>query len=156
MAHELFPVHHHVCLPGSAARRHGCAIADYQDPQLLAAIGLTFGTALGAMLPGTRLQDRTFGGVGKVLRQTGEAQLEAGLEKVKEAAGDAVKAAEEKAEQSGLLPTGEGPTTAERVSEVADTAVEAARETLRGRGPAELTEELASTSILACIRSGGL
>ena len=125
-------------LPGAGqAHQSVRAIANTvsnQDPLLLAALGLAFGTALGALLPGTRLEDETFGGVGKVLRQTGEAQLEAGLEKVKEAAGDAVKAAEEKAEQSGLLPTGEGPTVAERVSEVANTAVEAAREKLRGSG----------------------
>ena len=112
------------------------AIADTvsdQDPLLLAALGLAFGTALGAMLPGTRLEDETFGGVGKTLRQAGEAQLEAGLEKVKEVAGSAVEAAEQKAEESGLLPTGDGPTVAERLSDIADTAVEAARDTLRDR-----------------------
>ena len=119
------------------AQRSVRAIADTvsdQDPLLLAALGLAFGTALGAMLPGTRLEDETFDEVGKVLRQAGEAQLEAGLEKVKEVAGSAVEAAEQKAEESGLLPTGDGPTVAERVSEVANTAVEAARNTLRGRG----------------------
>ena len=132
-------------LPGAGqAQRSVRAIADTvsnQDPLLLAAVGLAFGTALGAMLPGTRLEDETFGGVGKSLRQAGEAQLEAGLEKVKEVAGNAVEAAEKKAEESGLLPTGEGPTVAERLSDVADTTVEAARNTLRGSWfRAELTE----------------
>ena len=88
-------------LPGAGqAQRSVRAIADTvsdQDPLLLAAIGLAFGTALGAMLPGTRLEDETFGGVGKILRQAGEAQLEAGLEKVKEVAGHAVEAAQSKA-----------------------------------------------------------
>lgn len=125
-------------LPGAGqAQRSVRAIADTvsdQDPLLLAALGLAFGTALGAMLPGTRLEDETFGGVGKSLRQAGEAQLEAGLEKVKEVAGSAVDAAEQKAEESGLLPTGDGPTVAERLTNVADTAMEAARDTLRGSG----------------------
>ncbi len=60
-------------LPGAGqAQRSVRAIADAvsdQDPLLLAAIGLAFGTALGSMLPGTRLEDETFGGVGKVLSQ---------------------------------------------------------------------------------------
>ena len=85
------------------------------------------------MLPGTRLEDETFGGVGKTLRQAGEAQLDAGLEKVKEAAGHAVEAAESKAEEEGLLPTGEGPTVADRLSDFVDAAVDAAHDTLRGR-----------------------
>jgi len=104
-----------------------------QDPLLLAAMGLAFGTALGAMLPGTRLEDETFGRVGQSLRRTGEAQLEAGLEKVKEAAGSAVEAAHAAADQTGLLPSGEGPTVADRLSDVAGSAVEAARDKLRGR-----------------------
>jgi len=124
-------------LPGAEqAQRSVRAVADTvsdQDPLLLAAMGLAFGTALGAMLPGTRVEDETFGSVGETLRQAGEAQLEAGLEKVKEAAGHAVEAAQETAEDKGLLPTGDGQTVAERLSDVADTAVEAARDTLRDR-----------------------
>ena len=107
-------------------------VAD-QDPLLLAAMGLAFGTALGAMLPGTRLEDETFGRAAQSLRRTGEAQLEAGLEKVKEAAGSAVEAAHAAADELGLLPSSEGPTVADRLSDVAGSAVEAARDTLRGR-----------------------
>src|SRR4029078_829024 len=95
---------------------------------------VSFETVLAPMLPGTRLEDETLGGVSKTLRQAGEAQLEAGLEKGKEGAGSAVDAAAQKTEESGLLPTGDGPTVAERLTNVADTAVEAARDTLRGSG----------------------
>jgi len=102
-----------------------------QDPLLLAAMGLAFGAALGAMLPGTRIEDQTLGSIGETLRETGEAGLKVGIDKVKDAAGQAVEAAQETATDKGLLPNSEGPTVANRLSDVAGSALDAARKSLR-------------------------
>ena len=44
-----------------------------------------------------------------------------------------MEAAQSKAEEEGLLPTGERPTVADRLSDFVDAAVDAAHDTLRGR-----------------------
>ena len=44
-----------------------------------------------------------------------------------------MEAAQSEAEEESLLPTGERPTVADRVSDFVDAAVDAAHDTLRGR-----------------------
>jgi hypothetical protein len=106
------------------------AILD-QDPFVLAALGVALGTAIGAALPATEFEDEQLGPLGDRVRQMGEEGLAAGLEQASEVAERAFEAGKEEADRQGLMPSGDGGTLAEKVSNVVDSAAAAAQEALR-------------------------
>ena len=75
-----------------------------QDPFVLAALGVALGTAIGAALPRTELEDETLGAMGDQLRTAAGETLTAGVEQATEAAEHAFDAAKEEADRQGLMP----------------------------------------------------
>ena len=102
-----------------------------QDPFVLAALGVALGTAIGAALPRTEVEDQTLGAMGDKLRTAGAETLEAGLEQATEVAEHALDAAKEEADRQGLTPPHSSATVSERVSSVVGSAAAAAEEALR-------------------------
>ena len=108
-----------------------------QDPFVLAALGVALGTAIGAALPRTEVEDQTLGAMGDKLRTAGADTLEAGLEQATEVAEHALDAAKEEADRQGLTPPDSSATVSERVSSVVGSAAAAAEEALRERNKQE-------------------
>ncbi len=116
---------------GSNAR-HSAEDMFEREPLVLAALGLTLGTAIGAMLPHTRLEDETLGKYGAKLRHTGEDLYEKGVEEAKDVAAEAYGAVKQEADRQGL--TGDGQATvADRVGEVFKSAAERTEESVRDK-----------------------
>jgi hypothetical protein len=112
--------------------RHAAEDMFEREPLMLAALGLTLGTAIGALLPHTRLEDETLGKYGNKLRDAGEDLYEKSVEEAKDVAAEAYGAAKEEADRQGL--TGDGQTTvADRVAEVVKSAAERTEESVRGK-----------------------
>jgi hypothetical protein len=107
-----------------------------QDPFVLAAFGVALGTAIGAALPRTELEDETLGAMGDQLRTAAGETLTAGMEQATEAAERAFDAAKKEADRQGLMPD-ETATVSERVSSVVGSAAAAAEEALRERDEKE-------------------
>jgi hypothetical protein len=113
-----------------AQARHAAEDMFEREPLMLAALGLTLGTAIGAMLPHTRLEDETLGKYGNKLRDAGEDLYEKGMEEAKNVAAEAYGAAKEEADRQGL--TGDGQTTvADRVAAVVKSAAERTEESAK-------------------------
>jgi Protein of unknown function (DUF3618) len=102
-----------------------------REPLVLAALGLTLGTAIGAMLPHTRLEDETMGSYGEQMRRAGEELYEKGVREAKDVAADVYDAAKEEADRQGL--TGDDRPVAERISEVMKTAAETTEDAIRDK-----------------------
>lgn len=115
-----------------AQARHAAEDMFEREPLVLAALGLTIGTAIGAMLPHTRIEDETLGKYGRKLRQTGEDLYEKGMEEAKDVAAEAYGAAKQEADRQGLTGDSEA-TVADRVSEVFKSAAERTEESVRGK-----------------------
>ncbi|WP_353643711.1 hypothetical protein [Mesorhizobium sp. WSM2239] len=115
-----------------AQARHAAEDMFEREPLVLAALGLTLGTAIGAMLPHTRLEDETLGKYGRKLRHAGEDLYEKGMDEAKDVAAEAYGAAQKEADRQGL--TGDDKTTvADRVGEVFKSAAERTEETVRDK-----------------------
>lgn len=112
--------------------RHAAEDMLEREPLVLAALGLTLGTAIGAMLPHTRLEDETMGKYGRTLRRAGEDLFEKGVEEAKDVAAEAYGAIKQEADRQGLGGDGQR-TVADRVSEVLKSAVDQTEETVRDR-----------------------
>ena len=102
-----------------------------REPLALAALGLTLGTAIGALLPHTRLEDETLGSYGKEMRRAGEELYEKGVREAKDVAADVYDAAKAEADRQGL--TGDDRPVAERISEVMKTAAERTEDAIRDK-----------------------
>ena len=89
-----------------------------QDPFVLAALGVALGTAIGAALPRTELEDETLGAMGDQLRTAAGETLTAGVEQATEAAEHAFDAAKEEADRQGLMPRKTTPQRFPNVSAV--------------------------------------
>ena len=116
---------------GSQAR-HAAEDMFEREPLMLAALGLTLGTALGALLPHTRLEDEALGKYGRKLRHVGEDFYEKGMEEAKDVAAEAYGAVKEEADRQGLRGDGEA-TVADRVGEVIKSAAERTEEKVRDK-----------------------
>lgn len=116
---------------GSQAR-HAAEDMFEREPLVLAALGLTLGTAIGALLPHTRLEDEALGKYGRKLRHVGEDLYEKGMEEAKDVAAEAYGAVKEEADRQGLRGDGEA-TVADRVGEVIKSAAERTEEKVRDK-----------------------
>lgn len=115
---------------GTQARDRAQEVFD-REPLALAALGLTLGTAIAAMLPHTRLEDETLGKYGKDIRRAGEELYQDGIQEAKDVASDAYDAAREEADRQGLTNDGNERPYAERVSDVMKAAAETTEDALR-------------------------
>ena len=103
-----------------------------REPLVIAALGLAVGTAIGAMLPSTTLEDEQLGRYGDKLRDTAEDLMEKGVEGAKEVAAETYETIKEEADHHGLSGSGE-TSVVEQVGEVVKSAAAKTEKTVRAR-----------------------
>ena len=103
-----------------------------REPLVLAALGLAAGAAIGALLPHTAVEDETFGGYGRKLRDAGEDMIEKGIEEAKDVASEVYDATRKEADRQGLTPEGEG-SLVDKVSNVVKAAAAKTEESVRDK-----------------------
>ena len=96
------------------------------EPLVIGALGLAVGLAIGAALPSTPLEDRTFGSARDKLLDEAKARASDGVEQVKDAAAAAYQGVSEAAEEEGLIG-GEGGSIVEKAETVLRAGVDAAK-----------------------------
>jgi hypothetical protein len=100
-----------------------------QDPLVLAALGLAFGTAIGAMLPRTDFEDEQLGSTSDTLRDKASELLNQGVEGVKDVAAQAYQTVKDEADKQGI---GTDPASlVDAVSDVARSAASQAEKSVR-------------------------
>jgi hypothetical protein len=76
-----------------------------REPLVMAALGLAVGTAIGAMLPSTAIEDEQFGRYRDKLGEAAEDLVDKSVESAKEVAADAYQTVKEEADRQGLKST---------------------------------------------------
>lgn len=104
-----------------------------QEPLIIGALGLAVGVAVGAALPSTTLEDRTFGAARDDLVKAGGEKLEAAAGTLRASGEAALNAVKSEADNQGL--SGEGGSLVEKAEAVVRSGVEAARDELGGARP---------------------
>jgi Protein of unknown function (DUF3618) len=102
-----------------------------QEPLIIGALGLAVGVAVGAALPSTRLEDRTFGAARDDLVEAGGRKLAAAAEDLGASGQAALEAAREEADRQGLAPS--DGSLVDKAEAVVRSAATAARDEL-GQG----------------------
>lgn len=97
-----------------------------EQPLVVGAIAIAIGAAIGAALPSTRKEDELMGGPRDRLKDEALDYGEKAVKSAEHVANEAWRAADRKAGEVGLKPEGD-TTIAEKVSEVADAALTAAK-----------------------------
>ncbi|MFI0849234.1 hypothetical protein [Mesorhizobium sp. IMUNJ 23232] len=77
------------------------------EPLIIAALGLAVGTAIGAMLPRTTLEDQNLGAYSDKVRGAAKDLMEKGVEGAKEVAADAYQTVKDEADRVGMSQTGD-------------------------------------------------
>nr|MDQ2705812.1 hypothetical protein [Pseudomonadota bacterium] len=101
-----------------------------QDPLLVAALGVTVGAVVGAMLPASELEKEQIGPHAQRFRKDAEEMIDKGLDSAGRVAAKTYDALKEEADRQGLAP-GEGPSLGERVGEVVRSAAQSAEDAAR-------------------------
>ena len=127
----------------SAANRYGSGATDMaarakhsaqdmlqREPLVVAALGLAVGTAIGAMLPRTALEDEQMGRYRDKIRDTAEGMLEKGMEGAKEVAAEAYQTIKEEADRHGLSGGG-AKSVVDQVGDVVKSAATRTEEAVR-------------------------
>ncbi|MFU0504401.1 hypothetical protein [Pseudaminobacter sp. NGMCC 1.201702] len=118
---------------GMAARaRHRAEDLFEREPLLVAALGLAVGTAIGAMLPRTAVEDEQMGRYRDKARDAAGDLLQQGIEGAKDVAAEAYSTIKEEADRQGLRGGGD-TSMVEQVSEVAKSAAARTEEAVRER-----------------------
>jgi hypothetical protein len=110
-----------------------------REPLVLGAIGVAVGAALGAMLPGTRFEDATFGETRDSLLRDAEKAVDHAAEAARKVGAEAFEAAKSASEDAGLTIEGKG--VAERIGEVANAALSAGKDAVEREIGASADEE---------------
>ena len=110
------------------APRNAADLVD-QEPLLIAAMGLTLGAVVGAMLPTTEFEREQIGAQADRLREGVEGLVEKGREGADRIASKAYDALKQEADRQSLAS--DGPSVGERVSKVVKSAVDAASDATR-------------------------
>lgn len=112
---------------GAAGRRAARSFEDIlqQEPLIIGALGLAVGVAVGAALPSTSLEDRTFGASRDDLVRTGGEKLAAAAGGLRASGEAAMEAARAEADNQGLA--GNDGSLVEKAEAVVRSAAEAAR-----------------------------
>jgi hypothetical protein len=100
-----------------------------QDPLVLAALGLAFGTAIGAMLPRTDFEDEQLGSTSDTLRDKASELLNQGVEGVKEVAAQAYQTVKDEADKQGIATN--PASLVDAVSDVARSAASQVEKSVR-------------------------
>lgn len=104
--------------------------AAQQEPLLIAALGLTVGAVVGAMLPASDLEKEQIGPYSDRLRKGAKEMLDKGMDSAERVASKTYDALKEEADKQGLAP-GEGPSVGERVGNVVRSAAQSAEDAVR-------------------------
>ena len=102
-----------------------------QDPLVLAALGMAVGTAIGAMLPQTEIENEQLGSYRDQLLDSAEDMLDKGVEAAKDVAGKAYATAKREADSERLK--GGDMTVAEKVGEVVKSVAKETEPEIRDR-----------------------
>lgn len=100
-----------------------------QEPLVVGALGLAVGLAIGAALPSTPIEDRTFGAARDKLLGEAKSRASEGLEQAKSVAAAAYEGVSDAAEQEGLVG-GDGGSLVEKAETVIRAGVDAAKDSL--------------------------
>ncbi|WP_369062395.1 DUF3618 domain-containing protein [Caulobacter sp. 73W] len=98
-----------------------------REPLVLGGLGLAVGAALGAALPSTDLEDRTFGSARDKMLDEGRSFAERGVQSAKHVAATVYDEVRDEAEQQGLVGGQEGGSLLEKAQSVVERGIEAAR-----------------------------
>jgi len=101
-----------------------------REPLVIAALGLAVGTAIGAMLPSTTIEDEQLGPYREKLRDTAEDLIEDGVEGAKEVAAETYQTIKDEADRQGLGASGE-TSVVEQVGKVVKSAAAKTEKSLR-------------------------
>lgn len=120
-------------------RSSASAITDALDskPFMVGAATMALGIAIGAALPGTRMEDRWLGDERDALRDAAQGQARDLARSASNAARAGLAAASKAAKEEGLAPGPDGKTLAAKVDTVIRSGVEKTRRTLEGEADAE-------------------
>lgn len=112
---------------GAAGRKTARSFEDIlqQEPLIIGALGLAVGVAVGAALPATSLEDRTFGAARDDLVEAGQEKLAAAAQGLRASGEAAIAAAKQEAGDQGL--TGDDGSLVDKAESVVRSGVEAAR-----------------------------
>ena len=102
-----------------------------QDPLVLAALGMAVGTAIGAMLPQTEIENEQLGSYRDQLLDSAEDMLDKGVEAAKDVAGKAYATAKREADSDRLK--GGDMSVAEKVGEVVKSVAKETEPEIRDR-----------------------
>ncbi|RLQ88725.1 DUF3618 domain-containing protein [Notoacmeibacter ruber] len=98
------------------------------EPLVFGAIAIAVGAAIGAALPPTRREDEWMGQTRDDLRDEAYERGREAVAGARDVAEKTYAAASERAEEKGLKPSAQGETVAEKVSDVARTAAQTAKD----------------------------
>jgi hypothetical protein len=101
-----------------------------REPLVIAALGLAVGTAIGAMLPSTGIEDEQFGRYRDSLGSAAEDLMGRGVETAKEVAAGAYETVKEEADRHGLKSTDDA-SVVEQVSRVLRSTAEKTEQAVR-------------------------
>ena len=102
------------------------------EPLILAALGLAVGTAIGAMLPRTSLEDQQLGSYSDAIRNTAQNLMEKGVEGAEEVAAEAYQTVKDEADRQGVSGAGDG-SIVEKVAEVVRSTSSKTEQTIRDK-----------------------
>ncbi|WP_224665126.1 hypothetical protein [Mesorhizobium sp. ES1-1] len=108
----------YVSATSGQAAKAATATADMlrQEPLVLAALGLALGTAIGALLPRTDIEDAQVGDLSDKLRDQASQLLQQGVEGAKDVAAQAYQSVKDEADKKGL--TGDGGGLVDQIKDV--------------------------------------
>lgn len=104
-----------------------------QEPLIIGALGIAVGAALGAAMPSTGMEDRTFGALRDKALDEGRTRLGEGISVAKDAAGAALEAVRETADEEGLLGSQDSGSIIDKAQTVLRAGVDAARQEVEDR-----------------------
>jgi hypothetical protein len=104
-----------------------------QEPLIIGALGLAVGAAIGASMPSTQVEDRTFGALRDKALQEGRSRLHDGVAMAKDTAGAAIEAARDAAQEEGLIGSADGGSVVDKAQTVLRAGLEAVREGIEER-----------------------
>lgn len=114
----------------SAKARQSATDLFESEPLVIAALGLAIGTAIGAMLPRTSVEDQNLGGYSDKIRDSAQDLMEKGVEGAKEVAAEAYQTVKDEADRQGI--SGDR-SIVEKVTEVVRSTSAKAEESIRDK-----------------------
>ncbi|RUW53362.1 MULTISPECIES: hypothetical protein [unclassified Mesorhizobium] len=102
-----------------------------QEPLVLAAVGLAFGTAVGAMLPRTDFEDQQIGKTSDAVRDKANELLHQGVEGAKDVAAQAYQTVKDEADKKGFST--DPASIIDTVADVVQTAGSETEKAVRGK-----------------------